>query len=140
MHKLKTELRSAIQDNADISTTKVKSLPYLNAVIQEAIHLHPGVMARQFRVSPEIPIVYKNPRTHEVFTIPSGTVTSMSPLDIHLHPEAFVNDAYDFRPQRWIDDPKLKDYFIGFSRGTRNCLGYVDITLVAFADFYYLIS
>ncbi|KAL9118013.1 MAG: hypothetical protein Q9187_005443 [Circinaria calcarea] len=56
-------------------------------------------------------------------TIPPGTVISMSPLDTHLHPDAFGDDAYEYRPQRWIANPKLNRYFHGFARGTRNCVG-----------------
>lgn len=123
VRKLKVELHTAALNGTDLSIAQVDNLPYLNAIIQEAIRLHPGVMARQVRVSPDFPIVYENPCTHEVFIIPPGTVTSMSPLDAHMHPAAFGDNAYEFCPQRWVDEPHLKEYFIGFSRGTRNCLG-----------------
>lgn len=80
-------------------------------------------MARQVRISPEVPIVYKDPGKEKEYVIPPGTVTSMSPLDTHMHPAAFGEDAYEFRPQRWIDNPKLSRYFHGFARGSRNCVG-----------------
>nr|POE87145.1 trichodiene oxygenase [Quercus suber] len=121
--KLKAELAKAISDPDNISIAQVDNLPYLDAIILEAVRLHPGVMARQVRISPEVPIVYLNPKTNKRYVVPPDTVTSMSPLDIHMHPDAFGDDAYEFRPQRWIDNPKLRSYFIGFSRGTRNCLG-----------------
>ncbi|KAJ6021662.1 cytochrome P450 [Penicillium herquei] len=71
------------------------------------VRLHPGVMARQVRISPEIPIIYQDKPQGKTYIIPPNTVTSISPLDIHMHPAAFGNDAYTFRPQRFIDDPKL---------------------------------
>ncbi|CAI7649241.1 unnamed protein product [Penicillium glandicola] len=121
--KLKQELLHAEIDPKHILLSQVDSLPYLNAIIQEAVRLHPGVMARQVRISPEIPIVYQDKQRGKTYIVPPNTVTSMSPLDIHMHPAAFGSNAYAFRPQRFIDDPKLARYFIGFSRGARNCVG-----------------
>lgn len=41
----------------------------------------------------------------------------------HTNPKIFP-DPYEFKPQRWLDDPDLKSkYFMGFGRGTRICLG-----------------
>ncbi|KUI64499.1 Trichodiene oxygenase [Cytospora mali] len=123
VQRLRDELKKAVPDPENIQLSQVDSLPYLNAVIQEAVRLHPGVMARQVRISPEVPIVYNDKNSGKAYSIPPNTVTSMSPLDIHLHPEAFGSDAYQYRPQRWIDNPQLSRYFIGFSRGSRNCVG-----------------
>ncbi|KAJ3580183.1 hypothetical protein NPX13_g385 [Xylaria arbuscula] len=121
--KLKAELEAAVPDPSNVQLSQIDSLPYLNAVIQEAVRLHPGVMARQVRISPETPIVYTDKVRCKSYVIPPKTVTSMSPLDIHMHPDAFGPDAYEYRPQRWIDNPKLARYFMGFSRGSRNCVG-----------------
>jgi len=123
VRKLREEIVGAVPDPTNILLSQVDSLPYLNAIIQEAVRLHPGVMARQVRISPEVPVVYKDKLKGKIHVIPPNTVTSMSPLDTHMHPDAFGSDAYAFRPQRWIDDPKLNRYFMGFSRGARNCVG-----------------
>ncbi|KAI3329673.1 cytochrome P450 [Ustulina deusta] len=123
VRQLKAELAVAVPDPNNIELSQVDSLPYLYAVIQEAVRLHPGVMARQVRISPEVPIVYTDKETGRSYTVPPKTVTSMSPLDTHLHPDAFGPDAYAYRPQRWIDNPKLGKYFMGFARGARNCVG-----------------
>ncbi|KAI0485715.1 cytochrome P450 CYP682H1 [Xylaria cf. heliscus] len=123
VRKIKAELVAAVPDPSNIQLSQIDNLPYLNAAIQEAIRLHPGVMARQVRISPEIPIVYNDKAKRKTYIIPPNTVTSMSPLDIHLHTNAFGPDAYDYRPQRWIDNPKLARYFLGFARGARNCVG-----------------
>ncbi|KAJ8063550.1 hypothetical protein OCU04_007422 [Sclerotinia nivalis] len=122
--KLKDELAAVgLHRNEIPSIAQVDSLPYLSAIIQEAVRLHPGVMARQVRISPEVPIVYKDKFKGKQYVIPPETVTSMSPLDTHMHRDAFGDDAYEFRPQRWIDNPKLARYFHGFARGARNCVG-----------------
>lgn len=123
VRKLKDELVAAVPDPNNIELSQVDSLPYLQAVIQEAVRLHPGVMARQVRISPEIPIIYTDEKAGKTYKIPPNTVTSMSPLDTHLHPDAFGPDASVYRPQRWIDNPKLGRYFMGFARGARNCVG-----------------
>ncbi|POS72201.1 cytochrome P450, partial [Diaporthe helianthi] len=123
VQKLRAELKDAVPDSDDIQLSQVDSLPYLGAIIQEAVRLHPGVMARQVRISPEVPIVYNDNSRDKTYSIPPKTVTSMSPLDVHLHPDAFGPDAYEYRPERWIETPNLSKYFIGFARGSRNCVG-----------------
>jgi len=125
LQKLKDELYTAIsvEDQRGIPAfSQVDGLPYFNAVIQEVIRLHPGAMNRQVRVFPEHPIAYHDKRTDQEYVLPPGTVTSISPLTIHMNADVF-EDPYEFRPQRWIDNPKLSRAFMGFSRGTRSCLG-----------------
>ncbi|KAK3985847.1 cytochrome P450 [Cladorrhinum sp. PSN332] len=122
---LKDELREAKLDPTQIpSIADVEALPYLSACIQEAVRLHPGVMARQVRISPEVPILYTDTKHNKgvQYVIPPQTVTSMSPLDTHMNEEAF-EDAYEFKPERWLENPKLTRYFHGFARGARNCVG-----------------
>ncbi|KAI0967879.1 cytochrome P450 [Xylaria arbuscula] len=122
--KLKGELAQAIPD-PDIPPTfsQVDGLPYFNAVIQEVVRLHPGVMNRQMRVPVSHPVIYRDKlQTGREYIVPTGFLVSVSPLCMHMSPEVF-EDPYEFRPQRWIDNPKLARAFLGFSRGTRSCLG-----------------
>lgn len=106
------------------SLSDVEGLPYLGAVIQEALRVHPGVLTRQMRVSPEVPVTYVDRTSGKTYVVPPGAVTSMSPHITHRDPDAFEDPA-EFRPQRWIENPKLARYFHGFARGSRNCVGYV---------------
>ncbi|KAH0383204.1 MFS general substrate transporter, partial [Aureobasidium melanogenum] len=123
LHKLREELIQAIPDADEIpSFSQIDNLPYFNAVIQEVIRIHPGVMNRQPRISPDLPIAYHDKATGRDYLLPPGTLTTMSPLTTHMDPKVFV-DPYEFRPQRWIDDPKISRAFLGFSRGARSCLG-----------------
>ncbi|KAH6628935.1 cytochrome P450, partial [Chaetomium tenue] len=120
--KLKAELAVAIPDPESIpSFAEVDGLPYFNAIVQEVIRLHPGVMNRQMRVPADQPVVYRSKEGKE-YVVPAGFLVSVSPLCMHMNPEVFEN-PYEFQPQRWIDNPKLARAFIGFSRGTRSCLG-----------------
>lgn len=130
-HKVKAEITAALPDPEEVpSFAKVEKLPYLSAIIQETVRLHPGVVSRLPRVSPDVPIVYHDKRGGKEYVLPSGTSTNMTTQIAHMNPEAF-EDPHEFRPQRWIDNPRLDKGCIGFARGTRNCIGYVIIALVS---------
>lgn len=125
--KLKAELADNLKTTApsgipSLLETEADSLPYLAAVIQETIRLHPGVLSRQMRVSPEVPILYADKAAGREYAVPPGAVYSMSPLDVHMNADYFP-EPYEFRPERWIENPSLSKYFLGFGRGSRNCLG-----------------
>lgn len=129
MNKLKAELsRIELDEDGMPSLTQVEGLPYLGAVIQEALRVHTGVLTRQMRVSPDVPITYTDKTLNKTYVIPPGAVTSMSPHITHQDPYAF-EQPLEFQPQRWIDNPKLARYFHGFARGSRNCVGYVYLDL-----------
>ncbi|KAI0855717.1 cytochrome P450 CYP682H1 [Xylaria cubensis] len=123
LRKLQGELSTVELDSDGLpSLSQVEGLPYLGAVIQEALRVHPGVLTRQMRVAADVPIRYRDGDKGKTYVIPPGVVTSMSPHITHSDPRAFV-DPDKFCPQRWIDQPKLARYFHGFARGSRNCIG-----------------
>lgn len=41
---------------------------------------------------------------------------------VHLNPNVFENPN-EFRPERFLENPKLKRYIMTFSQGSRQCLG-----------------
>ncbi|KAK3292172.1 cytochrome P450 CYP682H1 [Chaetomium fimeti] len=106
------------------SFAQVETLPFLSAVIHETMRLHPGVVSRQVRISPDQPIVYQAPAAglSKTYVVPPGMCHSMSTRAMHLNGDVF-DDPLAFRPQRWLDDPTLGRAFIAFARGTRNCIG-----------------
>ncbi|ERF75987.1 hypothetical protein EPUS_01353 [Endocarpon pusillum Z07020] len=121
LKKLKEELAATFPDSeSPITFSQVEHLPYLGAVIQECLRCHPGVITRMARVSPEVPVTYDRGGKH--YTFPAGTPMSMTSTHIHFHPDFFPAPR-EFRPERWIENPRLDKYLIAFSRGTRNCLG-----------------
>ena len=123
LQKVKDELAVAVPDKNRVpSYSEVENLPYFNACIQETLRLHPGVLSRMPRISPEVGIVYRDQRRGKTYKIPAGTTTSMSTYITHTNPDVF-EDPYSYTPQRWIDNPKLSRSFIAFSRGSRNCVG-----------------
>ncbi|KKY18373.1 putative cytochrome p450 family protein [Phaeomoniella chlamydospora] len=126
-HKLHTELVSAIPDPFQaIRWSQVENLPYLSAVIKEGIRLAYGIASR-------LPRVARNDLKYQNWIIPAGVPISMTILDIN-HSEDVFPDSYKFLPERWIStdptfSPKapnglpLEKYFVGFSKGSRNCIG-----------------
>lgn len=75
------------------------------------------------RVSPDEPVVYRSRDGEVEWSIPPGTPMSMSAYLIHMDPKIFENPN-EWRPERWIKDPKLNRYLFAFSRGSRICLGH----------------
>lgn len=114
----------------------LESLPYLTAVILEAIRLAQGVATRLPRIAPDEVRTYEGtfqprfgrPEKVVKFTIPAGTPVSMSTAILHHNEETFP-DSQSFIPERWLKDDgvtrrkDLEGYLMSFSKGSRSCLG-----------------
>jgi cytochrome P450 len=48
------------------------------------------------------------------------------------HNEAIFPSSYEYRPERWLDSPRLDKFLASFTKGTRQCVG---INL-AYAEMY----
>ncbi len=135
--KLKAELTSAIP-NPDVSVPVevLEKLPYLVAVVQEAIRLSYGVASRLQRVSPEKPMLFPDRSgSGKEWIIPPNTPVGMTSTLIH-HDESIFPNADSFIPERWIENPRLDRFLVSFSKGSRQCLG---INL-AYVEMYLCIS
>lgn len=126
---LKEELAVAIP-NPDIVTPEatLSNLPYLTGVIKEGLRLGYGVSGRLYRVPLES-LPFSAPG-HE-WVIPPGTPVSMTSALMH-HDESIFPNSYEFKPERWIENPGLDRYLVSFSKGSRSCIG---INL-AYAEMY----
>lgn len=96
-------------------------LPYTQAVIKEAMRLHPSVGLLLERYVPPGGIEICNQH------IPAGTVVGVNPWVVHRDPVVFP-DPEVFLPERWIESEadKLKEMeagFFNFGAGSRTCLG-----------------
>jgi len=130
--KLKAELRSAIPDsNASFPLPVLEKLPYLVAVVQEAIRLSYGVSSRLQRVSPDNAMLFTDAASGKQWSIPPNTPVGMTSTLIHQQ-ESIFHDSKSFIPERWVENPRLDRYLISFSKGSRQCLG---INL-AYAEMY----
>ncbi|KIW99286.1 uncharacterized protein Z519_00949 [Cladophialophora bantiana CBS 173.52] len=115
-------LREELLAHTDSSPTfqQIQDLPVLEAVINEALRLHPAAPASLPR---ETPVGGKELNG---FFIPGKTIVSMQCYTTHRDPAVFP-DPECFAPQRWVDPKKIsyemKELFMPFSKGTRACLG-----------------
>jgi len=135
LKNLRNELRTAIPDQSTPPTlTVLEQLPYLKGIVQEALRLSDPVMSRQHRI-PHEPLLYTDPLTSKKYVIPAGTPCSSHMMLIHRNPTIFPEPGA-FRPERWIENPRLDKYLVSFSRGTRICLG----MNLAFAEMYLVLT
>lgn len=120
--KLQREVRGAFANEADISVTRVNSLPYLLAVLEESLRYYPPVpVALGRRTPPEGTTICGQ-------WVPGGIAVGIPQLAANHSPINFV-DPDKFVPERFLPDrdPKYaKDrraVLQPFSAGPRNCLG-----------------
>lgn len=118
-----------------MTSAQLEQLPYLTAIIQEGIRIHPGALVRQSRTATEQTLTYKDTDTHQEWVIPPGVPVSMDARSCNFDARTFSN-PYEFIPERWIDNPRLDKYMLSFSRGTRICLG----MNLAYAELYILLA
>ena len=121
LQKLRAELESAIHDPSETTPLAVlESLPYLRAVVLESLRLSFGVTNRFARVAHE-DMRHTDRSTGRTLVIPAGTPCSASSLILHYDERTFPNSR-EFRPERWLENPRLEKYMVSFSKGTRQCL------------------
>ncbi|KAF7862479.1 hypothetical protein EAF04_007352 [Stromatinia cepivora] len=125
LDKLRTEISSVV-GKYSLSTvvpySEVSHLPYLDAIIHEALRVHANTGTILERVVP--------PKGTEIdgYQLPGGTIVGVNAWVIHRNTEIFGDDADNFRPERWIEasDEKLgemKRNMFSFGSGPRMCIG-----------------
>ncbi|ROT39072.1 cytochrome P450 [Sodiomyces alkalinus F11] len=109
-----------------------RALPYVDAVIREAIRVLPGVSMPLKRYVPRGGVNLRNGDY-----IPGGVVIGMNPYITNRNPTIYGEDPDKFRPERWLRDEKgdeteeafqsrLKDmnkHNLSFGGGSRVCIG-----------------
>lgn len=113
-----------------VSWKATQSLPYLDAVMLEAMRIHSGVGLMLERIVPKEGFTLPDGRY-----IPGGTIVGMNPWVIHRNEAVFGPDAETFRPERWLQQEhetveeyearkkKMKGANLAFGSGPRTCLG-----------------
>ncbi|THC89759.1 hypothetical protein EYZ11_010780 [Aspergillus tanneri] len=121
--QLTTELKEAFPEpGAAMNFLVLEKLPYLTAVIKEALRLSFGVVGRLPRVVPEAGAEFGG------YKVPAGTVVSMSPWTMH-HNEQLYPNPEKFDPSRWIrsdESQALEKYLFAFGKGSRQ-LAYCEL-------------
>ena len=115
--KLQKELDDALGTDDDPVTTfeQVKRLPYLEAVINEALRIHSTSSLGLPRIVPEGGLTVCGRR------FPQGTVLSVPSYTIHRDGDVWGEDVERFRPERWFecDHAAIQKTFNPFSFGPR---------------------
>lgn len=118
MHK---ELDEALGNDDDPVATyeQVKKLPYLEAVINEALRIHSTSGIGLPRLVPEGGLHFSG------HFFPEGTVLSVPTYTIHRDRDIWGEDVDAFRPERWFeqDEKVIQKTFNPFSYGPRSCVG-----------------
>ncbi|KAM5485587.1 hypothetical protein McanCB56680_001888 [Microsporum canis] len=118
--RLEDELRDVMADwpQRIPSWAELEKLPFLQALIKESLRLSYGVMHRLPRISPDVPIQYKQ------YSIPPGVPVGMSAYFMHSDANAFP-EPDKYIPDRWLGKitPEMHRSYVPFTRGSRNCLG-----------------
>ena len=104
---------------------QLEQLPYLTAVITEALRIGYGVSHRMQRVFPDTVLQYNG------YSVPPMTPVSMTSVLLHNNPSVFP-DARTFRPERFLEQPSLRKHLNPFTRGSRQCAG----MNLAYCEFY----
>ncbi|KAF9891401.1 hypothetical protein FE257_004257 [Aspergillus nanangensis] len=81
-----------------VSLEQSKSMPYLQAVMYEALRLHPAVGMNLPRVTPAGGI------SIDGHFMPEGTTIGANPWAVHRNKTVYGADADAFRPDRWLKD------------------------------------
>lgn len=123
MERLQREVDQIKNGKADLVAWKdVRDLPYLGAVIKEALRCCPAVGLPLERVVPAAGATICD------HFLPSGTIVGCSAWTIHLDEKIFGHEPEKFRPERWLDASvdTLKDMnesLFTFGAGSRTCIG-----------------
>ncbi|KAM0592775.1 hypothetical protein ACHAPN_006606 [Verticillium nonalfalfae] len=122
--RLRRELDSAMPDPTQPpDPIKLDALPYLNALIEECLRLYASATHRQDRVAPDEDLIFQYADGSGTAVIPRGTSVGMTARMLNRHSAWFGDDADEFRPERYLENPALLRRSLTFSKGGRQCIG-----------------
>ncbi|KAJ5294898.1 cytochrome P450 pisatin demethylase [Penicillium antarcticum] len=121
MERLREEMKSSgITGNPTFKETQ--AMPYLQAVMKEALRVHPATGFPIFRVVPPGGEVLAG----QFF--PEGTNVGVNSWVSHYDTNVYGPDAASFRPERWLEANEqqarlMEQNFMPFGMGSRTCIG-----------------
>ncbi|KAF5845957.1 hypothetical protein GGP41_008439 [Bipolaris sorokiniana] len=110
------------QSSHYITFKESQEMPYLQAVMKEALRMHPATGLPLERVVPAGGAEISN-----VF-FPEGTIVGINSWVAHRDGTIFGPDAHQFRPERWLVGDKerlaiMERNWMPFGLGARTCIG-----------------
>jgi len=126
--RLQSELDTAAA-NGEISSpvkfSEAQRLPYLQAVIKEALRIHPATGLPMPRLVPSSGLTIPSTGIY----IPPGSTVGINAWVAHRNPLIYGSDAEQWRPERWLEyeeqgrGAEVERYFFAFGMGSRTCIG-----------------
>ena len=128
----KEVLAADFHDTIPPAYKQAKAIPYVDAVIREALRILPGVSMTMERFVPE----GGYPLPNGDF-LPQGTIVGMNPYVLGRNKSVYGEDVDEFRPERWLRDvaggESAEDFQkrlllmnqadLSFGAGSRLCIG-----------------
>lgn len=128
MNQLVAKLQEACIDGKKsiVSYNEASKVPYLSAVIREAMRLHPSVGMILPRGVPPGGAIFVDEKGHR-YNIGDGVEIGFNPWIMQRDPEIFP-DPNTFKPERWIDVEagqltRMNRAWIAFGAGRHSCSG-----------------
>ncbi|KAG7053643.1 isotrichodermin C-15 hydroxylase [Colletotrichum scovillei] len=120
LQKLNEEVRSSFTDSSEITINSVSKLPYMLAVLNEALRMYPPVTSNLIREVPEFGCQIGAEH------VPQGTFVEIQQWSANHSPDNWTK-PWEFRPERFLETNKEEhnhlDALQAFSVGPRNCIG-----------------
>ncbi|KAA5545339.1 cytochrome P450 [Roseiconus nitratireducens] len=107
-------LREDLGTLGDDAPDAIASQPYLKAVVQESLRMHPIVT--------EVLRVLKEPMSLDGHELPAGFAVAPATVLAHYNPSTYP-DPDEFRPARFLDRRYGSNQFMPFGGGHRRCVG-----------------
>ncbi|TFK45404.1 cytochrome P450 [Heliocybe sulcata] len=138
--RLRDEIVAAHAQAQDaLSLNDIEKMPYFQAVLKEAMRIHPAVFhmnrvaAKDTALPLFKPIRLTSGQLVDTIVVPKGTRITTSVGCYNRNPDVWGEDADEFRPERWLSDTSTsaKGASLGvvgnlfnFSSGQRSCIGW----------------
>ncbi|KAK0203697.1 cytochrome P450 [Desarmillaria ectypa] len=141
---LQTKLRHEVKDmekaisGGDCSVANFESMPYLQAVMKEALRMHPvsyyGLReaVRDDVIPLSKPVTLRDGNVVKEVPVAKGTTVYISIAGYNRQAHIFGEDVHSFKPERWLDGsvPRKGATAVGvfgnlmsFGSGVRSCVG-----------------